>query len=78
MNKTLKKIAGSFLIALGIIGLFLPFLQGILLIAAGLATLGNKKAIKVFEKAKLILKKKKKELAEKFRKWKSGKVSKSK
>ncbi|MEA2103755.1 MAG: PGPGW domain-containing protein [Candidatus Cloacimonadota bacterium] len=52
MNKSLKKVAGGFLVGLGIIGLFLPFLQGILLIAAGLATIGNKRAIKLFEKLK--------------------------
>jgi len=34
--KILKRILGGILIALGIIGLFLPILQGILLILAGL------------------------------------------
>ena len=40
--KILKKIAGVILIILGIIGLFLPILQGILLIFAGLLLLGVK------------------------------------
>ena len=45
--KILKKIAGVTLIALGIIGLFLPILQGVLLILAGLFLLGiEKKQIK--------------------------------
>ncbi|MBI3036035.1 hypothetical protein HYY71_06980 [Candidatus Woesearchaeota archaeon] len=40
--KLLKKILGIALIALGIIGLFLPILQGILLILAGLFLMGIK------------------------------------
>ena len=36
-----KKILGILLIMLGIIGLFLPFLQGILMIIAGLVLVGN-------------------------------------
>ena len=67
MNKSLKKVAGGFLIGLGIIGLFLPFLQGILLITAGLATIGNKRAIKLFEKLKQYSLQKKKELLQKFK-----------
>jgi len=38
-----KKILGIVLIAIGIIGLFLPVIQGILLIIAGLLLLGVKK-----------------------------------
>ncbi len=34
--KILKRVIGIFLIGLGIVGLFLPILQGILLILAGL------------------------------------------
>lgn len=34
--KILKKVIGIILIALGIIGIFVPILQGILLILAGL------------------------------------------
>ena len=41
--KILKKIGGVLLIILGIIGLFLPILQGVLMIAAGLLLLGVKK-----------------------------------
>ena len=41
MNPTLKKILGWTLIIIGIIGLFLPILQGILFIIAGSALLGN-------------------------------------
>jgi hypothetical protein len=36
-----KKVVGIFLISLGIIGLFLPILQGILLIVIGLGLVGN-------------------------------------
>ena len=43
--KLLKKIAGISLVVLGIIGLFLPILQGILLILAGLFLLDIKKEI---------------------------------
>lgn len=32
---------GSFLVALGVVGLFLPFLQGVLFIVAGLALLSR-------------------------------------
>ena len=38
--KILKRIAGITLIGIGIIGLFLPILQGILLILGGLFLLG--------------------------------------
>ena len=41
--KILKNIAGVTLIGIGIIGLFVPVLQGILLIIAGLLLLGVKK-----------------------------------
>ena len=36
-----KKILGGLLVIGGIIGLFLPFLQGLLMIGAGLILLGN-------------------------------------
>jgi len=39
----LKKILGVFLIIVGIIGLFLPLLQGILLIFIGITLFQNKK-----------------------------------
>ena len=41
--KILKRIIGVALIAVGIIGLFLPILQGVLMIIAGLLLLGIKK-----------------------------------
>lgn len=40
--KILKKVIGMILIALGIIGIFVPILQGILLILAGLFLMGIK------------------------------------
>lgn len=39
-----RKILGFLLILGGIAGLFLPFLQGIAMILAGLALMGNKRA----------------------------------
>ena len=63
-----KKVAGYTLLGLGIIGLFTPFLQGILLIAAGLGLIDNKRLNEFFDKMKkkygLKLKKKKKEISE--------------
>ena len=47
----LKKVMGIILIIFGIIGSFLPFIQGFLLIAIGTMLLGNKWLIK---KLKLI------------------------
>ena len=41
--KIFKKIAGVILIIIGVIGLFLPIIQGVLLIVAGLLLLGVKK-----------------------------------
>lgn len=41
--KLLKRIAGVGLIVFGIVGLFVPILQGILMIFAGLLLLGIKK-----------------------------------
>ena len=40
--KILKNIAGIILIGVGIIGLFLPIIQGVLLILAGLFLMGIK------------------------------------
>lgn len=63
-----KKVAGYTLLGLGIIGLFTPFLQGILLIAAGLGLIDNKRLNEFFDKMKkkygLNFKKKKKEISE--------------
>ena len=56
MNPTTKKIikyiTGWSLIILGIIGLFVPFLQGIAMILAGLVVLENKYAIKLVNRIK--------------------------
>jgi len=52
LKKLSKKIAGYFLIGLGIIGLFTPFLQGILLIIAGLTALGDDRYKKLLDKLK--------------------------
>lgn len=41
--KILKNMAGVTLIGVGIIGLFVPILQGILMIIAGLLLMGVKK-----------------------------------
>ena len=41
--KLIKKIIGIILIIAGIIGLFLPFFQGVLMILLGLVLLGNPK-----------------------------------
>lgn len=41
--KIFKKIAGVILIVIGVIGLFLPIIQGVLLIFAGLLLLGVEK-----------------------------------
>ncbi len=41
--KIFKRIAGIILIIIGVIGLFLPIIQGVLLIIAGLLLLGVKK-----------------------------------
>lgn len=40
--KILKSIAGIMLVGIGIIGLFVPIIQGVLLIAAGLLLMGIK------------------------------------
>ena len=42
-SKLLKKTLGVAFIILGILGLFLPILQGILFILIGLALLGNRR-----------------------------------
>lgn len=47
-----RKTLGVLLIIGGIAGLFLPFLQGIAMILAGLALLGNKKAIAAIARLK--------------------------
>ena len=53
--KNLKKIAGILLIIAGIFGLFLPLLQGVLMISTGIILLGNKYLITKFKKVKAYL-----------------------
>lgn len=59
MKILLKKISGTSLVVLGIFGLFLPFLQGILMIVAGLTILGDKRIVKLINKWKDIYKNRK-------------------
>jgi len=54
----IKKIIGIILIIAGIIGLFLPFFQGILLIILGSILLGNHKLKKFVNKLIKKIKKK--------------------
>jgi uncharacterized membrane protein YbaN (DUF454 family) len=54
------KILGVLLIIGGIIGLFLPFLQGVLMITVGFALMGNKTAVKKLAQFKKWLKSRKK------------------
>jgi len=49
LKRTGRKIAGWFFIVLGVIGLFLPFLQGILFIAVGMGLLaGESEALRTY------------------------------
>lgn len=41
-----RKVAGVLLIITGVLGLFLPFLQGIAMILAGIALLGGRPAVR--------------------------------
>lgn len=41
VGRTLRIVSGFALLGLGVVGLFLPFLQGIALIVAGLLLLGR-------------------------------------
>ncbi|MCK4360052.1 MAG: hypothetical protein KAW92_15190 [Candidatus Cloacimonetes bacterium] len=59
MKILLKKISGISLVVLGIFGLFLPFLQGILMIIAGFTILGDKRIVKLINKWKDIYKNRK-------------------
>ena len=52
LNGGLKVFLGVILIIIGIAGLFLPFLQGILFIIAGLALMGAKPVLKKLKKLK--------------------------
>ncbi|MBU0614487.1 MAG: hypothetical protein KJ601_00160 [Nanoarchaeota archaeon] len=53
-----KDFCGWALIGLGILGLFLPILQGILMILAGIAILERNKEKKTLDKIKKYLKRK--------------------
>ena len=59
---SIKKLVGILFIFLGILGLFLPFLQGLLFITTGLILIGNKKRLdqikKIYFKVKEYLKNK--------------------
>ena len=48
--RIIKKIIGIILIIAGIIGLFLPFFQGVLMIILGLILLENPKLKKYFKR----------------------------
>jgi uncharacterized membrane protein YbaN (DUF454 family) len=54
----LKKLLGILLIIIGIIGLFLPFLQGIVFITLGLVLLGNRKLLEKLKQFAKYLKEK--------------------
>ena len=55
IKKYAKKALGILLIIGGVVGLFLPFFQGIAMIVAGLILLGNKSAIKKLHRIKKYL-----------------------
>lgn len=58
MKRYLYLVAGIILILISIAGLFLPLLQGILMILAGLVLIGEYKEIPFIERMKEKLKKK--------------------
>ncbi|MEA3475160.1 MAG: PGPGW domain-containing protein [Candidatus Cloacimonadota bacterium] len=59
MKPLIKKTSGITLVVLGIFGLFLPFLQGILMIVAGLTILGDKRIVNLIKKGKEYFRKRK-------------------
>ena len=59
MKPLIKKTSGITLVVLGIFGLFLPFLQGILMIVAGLTILGDKQIVNLIKKGKEYFRKRK-------------------
>jgi len=59
MKPLIKKTSGITLVVLGIFGLFLPFLQGILMIVAGLTILGDKRIVNLIKKGKGYFRKRK-------------------
>lgn len=52
-ENSLRKIVGIIFITLGVLGLFLPFIQGVLLILLGLVLLGSKLARKKLNRLKV-------------------------
>lgn len=54
----IRKVTGIFLIIMGIIGLFVPILQGIALIIAGVIVLQNKYLLKKLKAVRAHFKKK--------------------
>ena len=55
ISQIAKKVLGVILIVLGIIGLFLPFLQGWLMIIVGSSLLGSRYIFKLLVKTKKFL-----------------------
>ena len=67
-NNSFKKILGVVLIVGGMVGLFLPIVQGILMISTGALLLGNQKLIKKLQSFSIALRKTTKKLLRKFKK----------
>ena len=65
--RLLKKIAGVCLIILGVLGLFLPFLQGIIFIIAGAFLLDNDYILKKVRKLQDYFRKKQTQRKKKHR-----------
>lgn len=59
LKSLLRRIVGVILITFGIIGLVLPFLQGVIMILAGTYLLGNKYLIKKIKQLRAYWKRKK-------------------
>lgn len=58
LKKVLRIVVGGLFIIVGIIGLFLPFIQGILLILIGLAIIEGKPIVKTLKEVWESIKKK--------------------
>ena len=67
-SSSFKKILGLVLVIAGVIGLFLPILQGVLMISTGVLLLGNQKLIKKLQLFSTTLKKATRRLLKKFKK----------
>jgi len=57
LKNSVRAFLGVCCLVIGVVGLFLPFLQGIALIMLGLVLLGNKTMMKKFEAFKQWMKK---------------------